>query len=198
MPANESGSSRDTLSVLWSPLLAVTTVHDGRANGQIAVSGLSASILPEAPRVLVALWKANLTHDLVLASRVFDLHLLPTAPDDALAAALDLIHTLGLRSGHDDPDKLASVAWSPGATGCPILAGALTYVEARVAATFDAGETTIFLGDVVGGARLREGTPLTWAAARERLPAAWLAAYDANQEKQRAEARRLRSLEPLS
>ena len=189
-----TGSPRDTLSALWSPLLAVTTIHNGRANGQIAVSGLSASILPEAPRVLVALWKVNLTHDLVLASRVFALHLLPAAPDDALAASLDLIHTLGLRSGHDDPDKLASVMWSPGATGCPILADALTYVEARVGATLDAGELTVFLGDVVAGARLREGTPLTWAAARERLPAAWLAKYDANQQRQREEARRLRGL----
>jgi flavin reductase (DIM6/NTAB) family NADH-FMN oxidoreductase RutF len=195
MPPNSDPSSpRDTLSALWSPLLAVTTVHNGRANGQIAVSGLSASILPEAPRVLVALWKANLTHDLVLASRVFALHLLPAAPDDALSASLDLIHTLGLRSGRDDPDKLASVPRSPGATGCPILANALTYVEARVAATLDADEMTVFLGDVVAGARVCEGTPLTWAAARERMPAAWLAEYDANQDKQRQEARRLRGL----
>jgi flavin reductase (DIM6/NTAB) family NADH-FMN oxidoreductase RutF len=195
MPEIEgAGSPRDTLSALWSPLLAVTTIHDGRANGQIAVSGLSASILPEAPRVLVALWKANLTHDLVLASGVFALHLLPAASDDALAAAFDLIHTLGLRSGRDDPEKLSSVTWAPGATGCPILADALTYVEARIAATLDAGEMTVFLGDAVAGARLRDGAPLTWSAARERMPAAWLATYDANQERQREAARRLRGL----
>ena len=191
----ESSSPRDTLGALWSPLLAVTTLHDGRANGQVAVSGLSASILPEAPRVLVALWKANLTHDLVLASHVFALHLLPAAPDDALTAALDLVHTLGMRSGRDDPDKLASVTWSPGVTGSPLLAAALTYLEARVTATLDSGEMTVFLGDVVSGARLRDGAPLTWQHARERMPAAWLAEYDANQQRQREAARGLRGLQ---
>ena len=59
---------RDTLAALWSPLLAITTTHRGRRNGLIAASGVFASIVPEAPRVLVELAKANLTYDLVLAS----------------------------------------------------------------------------------------------------------------------------------
>jgi flavin reductase (DIM6/NTAB) family NADH-FMN oxidoreductase RutF len=186
-------SPRDTLAALWSPLLAVTTIHDGRANGQIALAGLSASILREAPRVLVELWKANLTHDLVLASGVFAVHLLP-ANADSILATLSLIRTLGLRSGRDG-DKMADLAWQPGeATGAPILADALTYVEARVANTLDSGEMTIFLGDVVAGQRLREGEPLTWAAARDQMPRPWLAEYAANQERQRPVARRLRGL----
>lgn len=185
---------RDMLSALTSPLLAVTTVHDGKANGQIAVAGLSGSILAEAPRILVALWKANLTHDLVRASGVLAVHLLPAAPDDALRAALDLVHTLGMRSGRDG-DKLAGVPWRPGVTGSPILAGARTYVEGRVVAVLDGGEMTVFLADVVAGGRLREGDPLTWPAARPHMPPAWLAEFDANQERQRAEARRARGLQ---
>jgi flavin reductase (DIM6/NTAB) family NADH-FMN oxidoreductase RutF len=41
-------------------------------------------------------------------------------------------------------------------TGCPILADALTYLEARVVDTLDAQELTICLGDVVAGGRERD------------------------------------------
>jgi flavin reductase (DIM6/NTAB) family NADH-FMN oxidoreductase RutF len=90
-------SVSETLSMLWSPLLAITTHHDGRNNGMVAATGVFASIVPEAPRVLVEMTKATLTHDLVLASRVFALHLLPTTPEDALAASLSLVRSLGMR-----------------------------------------------------------------------------------------------------
>lgn len=185
MPQHDT---RATLTHMWSPLLAITTVHQGRVNGQIAVAGVSGSILPEAPRVVVELWKANYTHDLVFASRVFALHLLPAAPDDAVERSLALIRALGFRSGRD-ADKLGSVSWNPGATGSPILADALSYVEARVVGTLDSGDMTVFLAEVVAGQRLREGEPLQWPAARERMPAEWLAEYDANQERQRRLAR---------
>lgn len=183
-----SNDIRGTLAQLWSPLLAITTAHEGRANGQIAVAGLTASILPEAPRVVVELWKANYTHDLVLASRVFALHLLPAAPVDALQRSLELIRTLGFRSGRD-ADKLAGIQWRPGSTGSPILQDALSYVEARVVGTLDGGDMTVFLADVVAGERLHDGEPLQWLAARESMPQEWLAEYDASQERQRKEAR---------
>jgi flavin reductase (DIM6/NTAB) family NADH-FMN oxidoreductase RutF len=191
MIGSEASGPRDTLAALWSPLLAVTTAHAGRANGQIAVAGLSASILPEAPRVLIELWQTNYTHDLILASGVFALHLLPAAPDESLDTSLDLIRVLGFRSGREG-DKLSNIAWTPGVTGSPILADALSYVEARMVAMLDGGEMTVFLGDVVAGRRLRAGDPFTWPAARERMNAAWLAEYEASQERQRAAARRLR------
>ena len=116
--------------------------------------------MPETPRVLIGLGQASLTHDLVLASRVFALHLLPATPNDALVTSLSLVHTLGMRSGHAG-DKMAGIAARPGVTGSPILAETLTYVEARVVSTLDGEELTIFLADVVGGGRLRDGEPLT-------------------------------------
>lgn len=189
-PKMSPDGTRDTLSHLWSPLLAVTTIYEGRVNGQIAVAGLSASILPDAPRILVNLWKANLTHDLIHASGVLAVHLLPDTAADILTT-LNLIHTLGLRSGRDD-DKMSAIPWRPGITGSPILADALTYVEGRVITTLDAGEMTIFLADVVAGERLHDGDPLIWRAARAQMPHDWLDEYEADQQRQRTEARRLR------
>src|SRR5262245_8508608 len=103
------------------------------------------------------------------------------------------VHTLGMRSGHDG-DKMAGIATRPGVTGSPILAETLTYVEARVVATLDAEELTIFLADVVGGGRHRSGEPLTLDLLRKHLPKEWLAEWSVSRERQISEARRRRGL----
>jgi flavin reductase (DIM6/NTAB) family NADH-FMN oxidoreductase RutF len=182
---------RDTLRRLWSPVLAITSTDGSRINGQIAVTGLPGSIVPDAPRVLVELWKANLTHDMVRASGVFAVHLLPAAPKEALGVSLSLVRTLGMRSGRDG-DKMAGLSLRQGVTGSPILRDALSYVEARVVATLDGDEMTVFLGDVVAGQCLQEGNVLTMQAAREQMPADWLEEWERNQRRQLAEAKRLR------
>lgn len=183
----------ETLAMLWSPLLAITTHHEGRSNGLVAATGVFASLVPEAPRVLIELTKSSLTHDLVLASRVFALHVLAATPDEALARSLSLVHTLGMRSGHDG-DKMAGLAARPGVTGCPILADTLSYVEARVTGALDAEELTVFVADVVHGGRHRSGAPLTLGVLRAHLPPEWLAEWAASRDRQIDEARRRRRL----
>jgi len=183
----------ETLAALWSPLLAITTHHQGRSNGMVAGTGVFASVVPEAPRVLVEITKTSLTHDLLLASRVLALHTLPATPADALATSLSLVRTLGMRSGHDG-DKMTGIAARSGVTGVPILAETLTYVEARVVRILDAEELTIFLADVVGGGRHRSGELLTLQTLRQHLPKEWLAEWTASRERQVAEARRRRGL----
>ena len=184
---------RATLGPLWGPIMAITTRLGERANGQIAIAGLAASLVHDAPRVLIELWKTNYTHDLIHASGVFALHLLPSTPATAQQQALTLIHDLGMRSGRDG-DKLGAFDQQTGVTGVPILRDALAFVEARVVGTLDAGEATIFLGDVVAGERLRAGEPLRLAAARQAMPAEWLTEWEANDHRQRDAARRLRGL----
>jgi len=180
----DEGAVREVISALWAPLMAITSAHEGRRGGQIAVAASGASILPERPRVLVALWKANYTHELVAASRVFALHLLRPGQ-------LALVRQLGFRSGRAG-DKLAGLSWRDGdTTGCPILLDTLAYVECRVVQTMDGGDMTAFLGDVVNGARLHAGAPMTWSECRAQLPPDWLAEYEANQDYQRTVARQL-------
>src|SRR5919197_4468887 len=115
------------LEQLWAPIVAVTAAHEGRSNGLISSTALTASLLPEAPRVSVQLSKASLTHELVEASGAFAAHLLPVD-------ALELFHTLGMRSGRDG-DKLAGIPTRPGKTGSPLLEDAVAYVEGRVVKT---------------------------------------------------------------
>jgi flavin reductase (DIM6/NTAB) family NADH-FMN oxidoreductase RutF len=183
----------ETLAALWSPLLAITTHHQGRSNGMVAATGIFASVVPEAPRVVVEITKTSLTHDLILASRVFALHTLPATPEDALTGSLSLVRTLGMRSGHHG-DKLAGLPAKPGLTGSPILSQAVTYVEARVVNTLDAQELTIFLADVVGGGRHGTGELLTLPMLRRHLPTEWLAEWATSREHQVNEAKRRRGI----
>ena len=181
-----------TLAMLWSPLLAITTHYQGRDNGMVAATGVFASLLPEAPRVVIELGKASLTHDLVVASRIFALHTLPATPSDALKTSVALVRALGMRSGHDE-DKMIGLAARRGVTGAPILLETLTYVEARVVATLDGDELTIFLADVIAGGRHQSGEPLRLGVFREHLPKEWLAEWAGSRERQINEARRRRS-----
>ena len=177
-----------TLERLWSPPVAVTAADGGRANGLIASTAVTASLLPEAPRVALILAKASFTHDLVLASDALALHLLAAIPDSALARSLEIFRVLGMRSGHDG-EKLETIPYRPGVTGSPILEEALSYVEARVATSLDGGDVTVVVADVVAGEVLRDGTPLTIDVVRDRLPGEWLREWEERRVREITEAR---------
>jgi flavin reductase (DIM6/NTAB) family NADH-FMN oxidoreductase RutF len=174
------------LDQLWAPLVAITAAHGGRENGLISSTAVTASLLPESPRLTVQLSKANLTHDLVVMSGAFAVHLLP---DDE--RGLELFRALGIRTGRETP-KLDDVATARGVTGSPILQDAVAYLEARVAATQDADGSTIVLADVVAGMRVRNESALTIEGVRERLPPEWSKEWDRRLEAELAAARHRR------
>jgi flavin reductase (DIM6/NTAB) family NADH-FMN oxidoreductase RutF len=170
------------LDELWAPIVALTAQHGSRTGGLIASSAVAASLLPEAPRVVVQLGKANATHDIALGAGAFALHLLP---EDAL----DLYHRLGMESG--DGDKLAGLSTRAGVTGAPILLDAIAFAEARIIRTLDADEATIVVADVVAGER-RAGKPLTIELVRECQPPDWEAEREQKLARDQAAARRYR------
>jgi len=181
----DSAAVRRITSRLWGPVCAVTAAHGDEVGGQIAVGVLSASILPDRPRVLIELWKANRTHDLIAASRAFALH--PLGADQAA-----LVRQLGFRSGHDDVDKLQGLLWSPGVTGSPILAAPPGYLECGVTGMLDATDMTVILGDVVAGEW--RGGEVPTAQAYEMIgamPPAWQEEYRRHDLAQREAAARL-------
>jgi flavin reductase (DIM6/NTAB) family NADH-FMN oxidoreductase RutF len=171
--------------------VAVTTSVDGRSNGLISLSAGSAGIIREAPRVTISLTKYNLTHDMVLESGVFAMHLLCN-DEDVLEESLRILMVLGGSSGRDG-DKMGSLNTKPGVTGVQILTDALAYVEARVSGTLDNEENTIFVGDVVASERLRpKGGRLHINEAWGRLPHDWIEEYERNHAGQLEDAKRRR------
>jgi flavin reductase (DIM6/NTAB) family NADH-FMN oxidoreductase RutF len=182
-----------TLNGLRPYPVAVTTAAGGRENGLIALSSGSGSIIHEAPRVMIGLTKFNLTHDMVVESGVFAMHLLATGSEETLAASMRLIMELGGRSGRDG-DKLAGLRTKTGVTGSPILLDALTYVEGQVVNSMDADENTVFLADVVASEKLTPGDRLGIGEAWGQLPPEWVETYERNHEAQLEDARRHRGL----
>jgi flavin reductase (DIM6/NTAB) family NADH-FMN oxidoreductase RutF len=175
------------LEELWGPIAALTAFHEGKANGLITSTAVTASLLPEAPRVSVVLARSSLTHDLVRASGAFALHLLAAEPPEP---SVHLFRRLGLRSGRDAP-KLDRVAWRPGTTGAPVLDDALAYVEARVADRLETREIALVVGEVVAGGRLRDGSALTINNVRPRLSGRDVATWAARREDELRQAREL-------
>jgi flavin reductase (DIM6/NTAB) family NADH-FMN oxidoreductase RutF len=181
-----------TMSGLRPIPVAVTTMHDGRSNGLITLSGGPASIVPEAPRAMVGITKFNFTHDLIAASGVFTVHVLSNA-DDQLDASIEIIRTLGGRSGRDG-DKMETLRTRPGITGAPILLDALAYVEVRVTGSYDNDENTTFFGDVVASERLHRGGKLDIGLAWAKLGKPWTDEYERNHEPQLNHSREMRGL----
>ncbi|MGN5236777.1 flavin reductase family protein [Rhodococcus sp. SJ-3] len=167
--------------------VAITTIHGGFANGLMSLSAGSASIIPEAPRATISLTKYNKTHDMVLESGIFVMHML-SAEDDQIEKSLEILMTLGGSSGRDG-DKISKLRTKTGVTGAPILLDAHSYVEARVTGSLDVQESTIFVGDVVGAEILHDGGRLRIGEAWSKLPQDWIEQYDANHEPQLANAR---------
>ena len=141
---------------LYDPPLWLVTARDGeRRGGFIATSVTRASIVPDLPRMLLAVAKHHFTWGLIEASGAFALQLL--ASDD-----IESVRRFGLTSGHH-VDKLADLPTSATPDGAPLIEGAMSWLDCRIAQRTDIGDRTLYLADVTGGAVLRRGPLLTVA-----------------------------------
>ena len=148
---------------LWSisyGIYVVTSAYAGKASGQIANTVIQ--VAAEPPRVLVAINKENHTHGLIEKSGVFAVSVLS---EDV---PMPFIGRFGFKTGREF-DKLSGVEHEEGSTGSPcVTENAISFFEARVFATLDAGTHTVFVGDVVSGRVLKaDGKPLTYAKYHE-------------------------------
>jgi len=61
----------------------------------------------------------------------------------------------GLKTGRKT-DKFAGVDYDTKATGCPILKDAIAWMDCKVVSFHDAGDHTLFIGEVIDGGVLKE------------------------------------------
>ena len=135
-------------------LYIVASMDEGRLNGQVINTLIQ--VTSEPPRVAVIINKKNYTHELILKSKVFAASVLEKS------TPMTFLGPFGFRSGRDI-DKLASVTFKKGVTGCPLVTEhALSVLEAEVVDQVDLGSHTVFIGDVLSSEALKEGTPITY------------------------------------
>lgn len=128
------------------PTVLVGSAHDGRVNVMAAAWAMPLDFTP--PKVAVVIDKATLTRELIDTSGVLSVCV-------PCVAQADLTRAVGGESGKDHPDKLqrCGVAFEPGpATGCPLVHGAIAWMECRVlpATALVAGPHDLILAEVIG------------------------------------------------
>ncbi|WP_372683076.1 flavin reductase family protein, partial [Desulfosarcina sp.] len=135
-------------------LYLITSKDAGQLNGQIVNTVIQ--VTSEPPRIAVIINKKNLTHELIVKSKVFSASVLEEA------TPMTFLGPFGFRSGRD-VDKLSKVSFQEGLTGCPLITEhALSVLEAEVIDSVDLGTHTVFIGKVVSSEVLKEGNPLTY------------------------------------
>jgi flavin reductase (DIM6/NTAB) family NADH-FMN oxidoreductase RutF len=145
MTADATGHPLDGLSHALgrvpSGLYILTVSHEGRSTGMLASWVQQAGFEP--PMVTVAVRRDRYVGDWIAASGRFTLSQLPVG-------SKALIRHFG-RGFDGDAPAFEGVALRDDARGGPVLAGALAFLDAEVAAELAGGDHRIFLARVVAG-----------------------------------------------
>ena len=144
---------KGALAAWTSGICILTVAADDQRAGLTVSSFCSVSLRP--PTVLASVERQGRTHELVVASQAFTINLL-RAEQRALGERF-----AGLQG---DIDRFASADWRPGpATGAPLLAGALAWLECRLLQRHEVGEHSVLIGLVLAaGADEDAGAPLAY------------------------------------
>src|SRR3954449_9183799 len=109
------------LDRLERELWVVTARAGERCSGLVATYVSSVSLVPELPRVTIAIAKHHFTHELIEASGAFCMHLVEEA-------MIEWVWRFGIHTG-SAIDKCAGLATSIGASGSPVLSGAPAWLD---------------------------------------------------------------------
>ena len=136
--------------------VAIATVLDaqGQPHGLTVSSFTSVSLDP--PLVLICLGQAVTVIDFFRAARHFGINVLTESQRD-----------ISDRFARKGEDRFNGTPWNPGATGVPLLPGALAAMECAVEQIVASGDHDIFIGRMLR-AEVADGEPLVYYASGYR------------------------------
>lgn len=143
---------KQAMSLWASGVTVVTTQWNGENFGLTASSFNSVSLDPTL--VSVNLAKSLYTHALVQQSGTFAVSILAADQVDLGMRFAGLIPEL--------EDRFEGLRTEVAVTGCPIIPGCLAWVDCRVRHGFEAGDHTIFVGEVLEAGGRESGQPLLY------------------------------------
>lgn len=163
--------------VFWhnSPIVIVTSFIGEKINGQVAVTVVTSSIVSSKPRLIVGIWKGNYTHEFIINSNIFNLHLLKKDQ-------IDLVRNFGFYSGRDK-NKFKEIDYSKGANRCPVIQNVHSYAECKVINAMDGGDMTVFLVDVTFGDVFSGDYWMTLYDFYDIAPSEWIEEYNKKLQK---------------
>lgn len=154
----DSQLKKQVLRTFTYGLYIVSCADEGEVNAFTA-NWLS-QVSFEPPLIAVSIENETKSLPMILRSRAFVVNVLRTDAQDPERPNRVLAGQLG-KSALRVPDKLESIAYTPGPGGAPILRDALAWVACKVQHTVETGDSTLVVGEVVDLGMLGEGLPLT-------------------------------------
>ncbi len=129
-------------------IYVLTTRFEDIINGMI-VSWVT-QVSYEPPLVQVAVHPNRYTHDLLMKSRHFALHIL----DNTQKAFVNRF------MGPNSQTKFENISWNDGITGCPVLSDCIGAMECRIIEHLTPGNHSLFIGEVVSAIFNKKKAPL--------------------------------------
>ncbi len=140
---------RELLGRFATGVTVITTVTgDGSPVGMTANSVSSVSLDP--PLVLICVDHENAMHRDLARAAGFVINILASDQEE-----------VSRRFADNCDDRFSGIGYRPGSQGAPILDGVLAYIECHRHSSIEAGDHTIFVGRVTGGA-VESGHPLVF------------------------------------
>ena len=128
--------------------VTVVTALDGAGRPHGMTANSLSSISLEPPLVLVSIEKIAVLHPVITAASHFVVNILA-----------DQQEALSRRFARKEDDRFDGIGYTLTADKVPVLDGVLAHIECERWAMHEAGDHTIVIGRVTGGA-VREGRPL--------------------------------------
>ena len=145
----EKDEFRNALGRFASGVTVVTTESKQGEPKGLTVSAFS-SLSLDPPLVLICIERNSSLHQFLKEGSYFAVNIL--SEDQELVSR---------RFASKDADRFDGIGYKKGATGCPLLEGAIAHVECLVRESNSAGDHTIFIGEVEA-AETTEGKPLAY------------------------------------
>jgi flavin reductase (DIM6/NTAB) family NADH-FMN oxidoreductase RutF len=132
--------------------LYAITVAEGEDYNAFTANWLSQASF-EPPMLMLSVENDSHSIDIIRRTKVFLVNIFASGQRE-------LAGQLG-RPFARNPQKLDGISYHRGANGCPVLEDALGWLECRVTAEVAAGDSTVFVAEIVDAGELNEGQSLT-------------------------------------
>ncbi len=146
--------NKKALQKISSGLYIISSIKDGKPNGQIANTVMQVAAKPTI--LTVSINKQNLTHDYIMNSRKFSISILTEE------TPLEFIGHFGFKSGRDI-DKFENIKYKMANNNTPVvLENSIGFLAVDVEEFLDAYTHTIFKGRLVDADIFKQENPLTY------------------------------------
>ena len=142
----------ETFRKVTNGVYVITTKHADKINGMTAAWVTRVSFVP--PLVSISIGKTRFSHDLIKNAGVFAVNILKEGQ-------VEIGKHFGFQSGIK-VDKFAAIQYDTKATGSPILKDTGGYLDCKVVSSFEAGDHTIFVGEVLDASVDKDAKPLVY------------------------------------